>query len=359
MRKPANHASAAALNDGGSECLASVGLWLSVGATGGVTAVGPWLARRLGVLGLPALPVAVTVGVQLGVALPSLLVFGRLSLIGTVANLVAVPAAGLVMLYGLPACLVAGVVPVIAPVVMAHFAVGVRWIDAVATLGAAVAAWTAVVVARLGWRGRPAHGSGVARPTAFACQIAAAGGHIGDVRRNNGLHFLLRDEYGTHHALYSVGLPKRARKSSWMSRREKARAVTSRSMLDAVRAVEGTGFVPPASFLPFEGIDIRIADVHPCRGSSTSATTACRSPGELRTVTYEPGELSVDHRPEHRAAPGDVARPRRGDRGSDEVHPPRGAVRTPLAVDGSYRGAGRVSECVGSMNRGVEGNIEH
>ena len=83
----------------------SVGFWLSVGATAGVTAIGPWLAPRLGALGPLALPVAVTVGAQLGVALPSLLVFGRLSLVGTVANLVAVPVAGLVMLYGLPACL--------------------------------------------------------------------------------------------------------------------------------------------------------------------------------------------------------------------------------------------------------------
>ena len=116
----------------------SVGLWLSVGATAGVTAVGPWLAPRLGVLGPLALPVAVTVGAQLGVAVPSVLVFGRLSLVGTVANLVAVPVAGFVMLYGLPACLVAGVVPVVAPVVMAPVAVGVRWIDAVATVGAAV-----------------------------------------------------------------------------------------------------------------------------------------------------------------------------------------------------------------------------
>ena len=142
----------------------SVGFWLSVGATAGVTAIGPWLAPRLGALGPLALPVAVTVGAQLGVALPSLLVFGRLSLVGTVANLVAVPVAGLVMLYGLPACLVAGVVPVVAPVVMAPVAVGVRWIDAVATIGSAVEpgppwswlgwAGVAAVLAALAWRGR-------------------------------------------------------------------------------------------------------------------------------------------------------------------------------------------------------------
>jgi competence protein ComEC len=42
------------------------------------------------------------------------------------------------MLYGLPASLLAGAVPVVAPLVMAPVDVGVRWIDAVATIGAAV-----------------------------------------------------------------------------------------------------------------------------------------------------------------------------------------------------------------------------
>jgi len=116
----------------------SVGFWLSVGATAGVTAIGPWLATRLVALGPLALPVGITIGAQLGVAIPSVLVFGRLSVIGTVANLVAVPVAGLVMLYGLPACLVAGAVPPLAPVVMAPVEVGVGWVDAVATVGAAV-----------------------------------------------------------------------------------------------------------------------------------------------------------------------------------------------------------------------------
>ena len=41
------------------------------------------------------------------------------------------------MLYGLPACLVAGVVPAVGPVVMAPVGWGVRWVDAVATVGAA------------------------------------------------------------------------------------------------------------------------------------------------------------------------------------------------------------------------------
>ena len=116
----------------------SVGFWLSVGATGGVTVLGPWLARRLRRLGPLAVPLGITLGAQAGVALPSVLVFGRLSLVGTLANLVAVPVAGLVMLYGLPACILAGAVPVLAPIVMMPVGVGVRWIDAVATIGAVV-----------------------------------------------------------------------------------------------------------------------------------------------------------------------------------------------------------------------------
>jgi competence protein ComEC len=114
----------------------SVGFWLSVGATAGVTVVGPWLSQRLTRLGPLAAPLGITLGAQAGVALPSLLVFGRLSLVGTVANLLAVPVAGLVMLYGLPACLLAGALPMAAPLVMAPVGWGVRWIDAVATAGA-------------------------------------------------------------------------------------------------------------------------------------------------------------------------------------------------------------------------------
>ena len=89
----------------------SVGFWLSSGATAGVVVIGPWLAARLWRLGPLALPIGITLGAQLGVALPSLLVFGRLSLVGTVANLLAVPVAGFVMFVGLPACLVAAVAP--------------------------------------------------------------------------------------------------------------------------------------------------------------------------------------------------------------------------------------------------------
>jgi competence protein ComEC len=116
----------------------SVGFWLSVGATAGVAAVGPWLTRRLAVLGPAAGPVGITIGAQVGVALPSLLVFGRLPLVSVPANLLAVPVAGLVMLVGLPATLLAGAVPVLAPVVTLPLLAGVRWVDTVAALGAAL-----------------------------------------------------------------------------------------------------------------------------------------------------------------------------------------------------------------------------
>ncbi len=57
----------------------SVGFWLSVGATAGVCTVGPWLAERLAVLGPVALPLGITLGAQVGVVVPSMLVFGRLA----------------------------------------------------------------------------------------------------------------------------------------------------------------------------------------------------------------------------------------------------------------------------------------
>ncbi|MEM8745953.1 MAG: ComEC/Rec2 family competence protein [Actinomycetota bacterium] len=116
----------------------SVGFWLSVGATFGVSALGPPLAARLAIVdptGVLALPIGVTLGAQIGVALPSLLVFGRLPLVSIPANLLAVPVAGAVMLLGLPLGLLAGWCPPLAPVLMAPFRFGTRWVDTVARIG--------------------------------------------------------------------------------------------------------------------------------------------------------------------------------------------------------------------------------
>jgi competence protein ComEC len=114
----------------------SIGFWLSVGATAGVCTVGPWLAQRLAVFGPLALPLGITLGAQLGVVIPSVLVFGRLPLVSVVANLLAVPVAGFVMLYGLPAGIVAGSIPALAPLTMLPARIGTRWVDTVARLGA-------------------------------------------------------------------------------------------------------------------------------------------------------------------------------------------------------------------------------
>jgi competence protein ComEC len=123
----------------------SIGFWLSVGATAGVCTAGPWLADRMAILGPLALPLGITLGAQIGVVLPSVLVFGRLPLVSVVANLLAVPVAGFVMLYGLPAGLVAGSIPPLAPVAMFPARIGTRWVDTVAQLGVRLepdAPWT-------------------------------------------------------------------------------------------------------------------------------------------------------------------------------------------------------------------------
>lgn len=146
----------------------SVGFWLSVGATVGVCVAAPWWTARLpGPLWLRA-SVGVTLGAQVGVALPSLLVFHRLPLVSPLANLAAVPVAGFVMLYGLPAGLVAGVLPApLLRLVMAPAVLGTRWTATVAAVAArvephgaaAVVGWVlagsalVAVVVRSGWRG--------------------------------------------------------------------------------------------------------------------------------------------------------------------------------------------------------------
>jgi competence protein ComEC len=142
----------------------SVGFWLSVGATAGVSVVGPWLQEHLpGPVWLRG-PVAVTLAAQLGVALPSVLVFGRLPVVSLVANPLAVPVAGAVMLFGLPVGAVASALPGwLASIVMLPLAVGTRWVATVAAVCAAlepsggwsVVAWSALLAALAGvalWR---------------------------------------------------------------------------------------------------------------------------------------------------------------------------------------------------------------
>ncbi len=141
----------------------SVGFWLSTGATVGVTVVAPWLTIRLRGPGWLVRSIAVSMGAQLGVAVPSLLVFHRLSAVGVGANLVAVPVAGVVMLVGIPAALVGSQLPHgVAVLAMAPASLGTRWVASVAAVAsrleptgtAAVAAW-AVQLTVLVWALRP------------------------------------------------------------------------------------------------------------------------------------------------------------------------------------------------------------
>ena len=68
-----------------------------------------------------------------------LLSFGRVAPLGLVANLLAVPVAGAVMLAGLPLCTFAGLVGgPIASIVMAPVLLGVRYVW-----------WVAAIIARI------------------------------------------------------------------------------------------------------------------------------------------------------------------------------------------------------------------
>ena len=138
----------------------SVGFWLSVGATAGVCVLGPWLRERLPGPRWLRLPMAVTLGAQLGVAVPSVLVFHRLPAVSLLANLLAVPVAGFVMLYGLPAGVIAAALPsALQQIVMLPAEWGTRWVALVAQLGFAVepaplwsaACWSIGLVAWFCW----------------------------------------------------------------------------------------------------------------------------------------------------------------------------------------------------------------
>ena len=116
-----------------------VGFWMSSGATAGLIVLTAPLQRVLQRCRMPklvALPLATTAAAQIGTALPMYLVFGRLSPIGLVTNLFAVPVAGIVMLVGLPVCLLAGLVGAgWGDVVMLPMRFGVRWVWWVAVIG--------------------------------------------------------------------------------------------------------------------------------------------------------------------------------------------------------------------------------
>lgn len=85
----------------------SVGFALSTGATAGLAWLSHPIARRLR---LPDV-VSATIAAQIGSMPIALFVFRRVSIVSLVANPVAVPVAGVVMLAGIPCALLAGVAP--------------------------------------------------------------------------------------------------------------------------------------------------------------------------------------------------------------------------------------------------------
>ncbi|HET9442623.1 MAG TPA: ComEC/Rec2 family competence protein [Acidimicrobiales bacterium] len=111
----------------------SVGFLLSCGACGGIAVLAGPLSRRM------PLPVAVTLAAQAGVAPVLLPVFGGIPVASVPANLLAVPAAAPVTVWGLAAGLPAGLLgEPVAGVVHVPTRALVWWIAAVARWGAAL-----------------------------------------------------------------------------------------------------------------------------------------------------------------------------------------------------------------------------
>ncbi|MBW3580198.1 MAG: ComEC/Rec2 family competence protein [Actinobacteria bacterium] len=157
----------------------SVGFRLSVGASAGILVLATPLARRLPGPRWLAEAVAVTLGAQVGVAPVLVPVFGGLPVASVPANLLAVPAAGPLMAWGLTAGLAAGVVGPPADAVL-HLPTSwlLAWVAGVARWAATLplgqlglahlgAAGAIVAVAAVGarWRRRVALPVGVAGVT--------------------------------------------------------------------------------------------------------------------------------------------------------------------------------------------------
>ncbi|MGQ0433646.1 MAG: ComEC/Rec2 family competence protein [Microthrixaceae bacterium] len=117
----------------------SIGFQLSAAATGAIVLLAP---RLVGVLPGPVAvreALAVTIAAQLGVAPALLVVFGPLPVASLVANLLAVPVAGLVMVWGLTGGLLAGVLGgEVAAVLHVPTRLALMWVAEVAHRAAAL-----------------------------------------------------------------------------------------------------------------------------------------------------------------------------------------------------------------------------
>lgn len=157
----------------------SIGFLLSVGACGGIVALTPVLTRRR----VP-LPLAVTLAAQAGVAPLLVPVFGGVPAVSTLANLLAVPVAGPLMMWGMGAGLVAGMLggPVAAAVHLPT-TVMLAWVEGVAHHAAGLGlgwfrAGHLVALAAIGGlafaaRGRPAVRAVAGLAAAVVCISAA------------------------------------------------------------------------------------------------------------------------------------------------------------------------------------------
>lgn len=121
----------------------SVGFWMSVSATLGIVLWSPALAGAVPGPRWLVLPMAVSLSAQAGVASVVWWVFDREALWALPANVLAEPCAALVMTLGLPAGLVAGLVPDgLAVLLHAPTWVAVRGLRGIASVGASVdVAW--------------------------------------------------------------------------------------------------------------------------------------------------------------------------------------------------------------------------
>jgi competence protein ComEC len=156
----------------------SVGFWLSVAATAGLVMLSVPLADHLPGPHWLTQPLAVTLAAQVGVAPVAIAVFGGVPVAALPANILAAPAAGPVMVLGLPLALAAAAVPDPAAVLLVlPLRALVRWIALVAlvcarlplgTVGPATAALTAAVIGAVLVIAALRRRSASARPPPFA-----------------------------------------------------------------------------------------------------------------------------------------------------------------------------------------------
>lgn len=180
----------------------SIAFQLSVAATAGIVWLAGPFARRFGRAGFMALPLAVTVTAQLAVAPVLVATFGTVSLVSLPANLLAGPAAGALMTWGVGAGLVAGVAPTAVAVAL-HVPTRFLawWLHTVAaeaaglpvgTLGVA-GVWVLVVAATVWHLARPrtlrlaASVAALVVVSAAVASVGAPADGVGDVGRDSSM----------------------------------------------------------------------------------------------------------------------------------------------------------------------------